>query len=183
MRVPSEGGNLPVKRLPARLRFLSILRSRRVWNLSSPARPSLSRTIPVTFPVRSSQVIPSQLRGHAVVSSSEEGFHESKTRPSGSVLMPFLNSSRDRSSGWEPETGSKCATEEKNNSNNNSFIGLNVVADTLLTHSLMERETERDRERERNPRRSRRLTSSSSGGKEEGLERDRDCGIGFGFIL
>jgi len=53
----------------------------------------------VTFPVRSSQVIPVHERGHMLSFLREERFHEVRAGFSGSGVMPFLNSSRDRSSG------------------------------------------------------------------------------------
>lgn len=57
--------------------------------------------------------------------------------------MPFLNSSRDRSSSWEAEEEvrkmkSKCSAEKMRCGG--GFIGVNVVETMRFSNSLLERE-------------------------------------------
>lgn len=136
-----------MKALPARERLVSILRSRRVWNLSSPPRPRRSRTMPVTLPDSSSQRMPFQEEGHVVVDSASEVVVHDSRRFCGSAVIPFLNSSRDRTSGRDAEQVPvrrvrKRRRQTGNNKSNNlgeEFIGVNVDGNRK----------ERERERER----------------------------------
>lgn len=83
------------------------------------------------FPVSSSQKIPCHEVGHSLKSLMVERFHELRTRSSGSEVMPFLNSSRDRSSGKEAEQvvvskmKNKCAAAERKMVGR-GVIGVNV---------------------------------------------------------
>lgn len=166
-----------MKSLPERERFLSILRSSRVWNLSSPPRRRRSRTIPVTLPDSSSQTTPCQVFGHAAVASATAaGAHESRSF-CGSCVIPFLNSMRDRSSESEAEEEAEKIVKKRRRRSEmkmlgGELIGVNVDGsrkrkrrrdrDTLIIHLQKEREKERERgrERKRNPR-GRKLTSTT----------------------
>lgn len=113
-----------------------------MWNLRSPPRSRPSRTMPVTLPVSSSQRIPTQEVGQAVDSVvTVGGFHVSRTFPSGSTVMPFLNSSKDRSSCSEAAEAEVRSVRKKNmeseSEGSGGFIGVNV---THINDSLIERE-------------------------------------------
>lgn len=78
----------------------------------------------MTFPVRSSQVIPVHERGHMLSFLREERFHEVRGGFSGSEVMAFLNSSRDRSSGEVAEQDERRTRKKKKYGG--GFIGVNV---------------------------------------------------------
>lgn len=78
----------------------------------------------MTFPVRSSQVIPVHERGHMLSFLREERFHEVRGGFSGSEVMPFLNLSRDRSSGEVAEQEERRMRRRKKYGG--GFIGVNV---------------------------------------------------------
>lgn len=78
----------------------------------------------MTFPVKSSQVIPVQERGHMLSFRREERFHEVRGGFSGSEVMAFLNSSRDRSSGEVAEQEERKMRKRKKYGG--GFIGVNV---------------------------------------------------------
>ena len=147
-----EGGRRPVNWLPERLRLRSILRSVRVWNLSSPPRERRSRTMAVTFP-ESSQRMPSQV-GQLVESSAAaaEGFHESRTRRSGSMVIPFLNSRRDRSSGKEAEEAEWKNKKKRERRERKGFIGVSQCGWKEERHLNDSFDRERETERKGNPR-------------------------------
>lgn len=79
----------------------------------------------MTFPVRSSQVIPVHERGHMLSFRREERFHEARGGFSGSEVMAFLNSSRDRSSGEVAEQEER-KMRRRRKKYGGGFIGVNV---------------------------------------------------------
>ena len=95
----------------------------------------------------------------AVDSATVVGAHESRSF-SGSRVMPFLNSRRDRSSGREEEEERVKRVRKRRDSNNNlggEFIGVNVVGnrntdtdrdrDTLIIIIIIHLKREREREK------------------------------------
>ena len=106
-RIPTR----PVKLFPARLRFLSALSLVRTWNFNSSASARTSRMIAVTLPEFApsspSQKTPCQAEGQSLVfNDATVAESQDETAPLGSLWIPFLNSSKDRSSESEAEWSS-----------------------------------------------------------------------------
>lgn len=76
-------------------------------NLRSPERPRRSRVMAVMEVVLGSQVMPGHESGQEFQSGNEEEFQAETILSSGSDCIPFLNSSKDRSSDSEAEVNRK----------------------------------------------------------------------------
>lgn len=89
--------------------------------------------MPVTLPDSSSQRMPFQEEGQVADDWAREVVVHDSRRFSGSAVIPFLNSSRDRSSGSEAEQVRVMKKVKKTRSRTQlgeEFIGVNVDGET-----------------------------------------------------